>query len=221
MMTNLFSIFDPSSIMNLSMNWISLLIIMMFMPINLFLIPNRFYMMIMNTINKMSFELTLIFKNNKFILIPISMFIMISFNNFFTLPPYIFCATSHLQMNMLLSLPIWLSFILMGWIHSTNNMFIHMVPKGTPSYLISFMVLIETISNMIRPLTLTVRLTANLIAGHLLLNLMSSMTNNLNSKSIPILIMSQSILMSLESGVAIIQAYVFMILISLYFMDSN
>lgn len=75
---------------------------------------------------------------------------------------------------------------------------------------------IESISNIIRPITLTVRLTANVIAGHLLLTLLRNIGTSLNSTILPILLITQIILLTLESAVAIIQSYVFSILIALY-----
>jgi hypothetical protein len=57
---------------------------------------------------------------------------------------------------------------------TTNHIFEHLVPQGTSTILIPFMVVIETIRNLIRPGTLAVRLTANIIAGHLLLTLLGN-----------------------------------------------
>jgi F-type H+-transporting ATPase subunit a len=71
---------------------------------------------------------------------------------------------------------------------------------------------------MIRPITLTVRLTANIIAGHLLLTLLGN-TGPLLNYLIPRLIIVQFILLTLETAVSIIQAYVFTILITLYFRE--
>jgi F-type H+-transporting ATPase subunit a len=95
-------------------------------------------------------------------------------------------------------------------------MFAHLVPQGTPSVLIPFIVLIETISNVIRPGTLAVRLSANIIAGHLLLTLLGNTGNSLSYIIVTILIFAQLLLLTLESAVAIIQAYVFTILRTLY-----
>ena len=91
-----------------------------------------------------------------------------------------------------------------------------MVPQGTPFILIPFIVLIETIRNIIRPGTLAIRLSANIIAGHLLLTLLGNTGNNLSTIFISFLIFSQLLLLSLESAVAIIQSYVFTILRTLY-----
>jgi F-type H+-transporting ATPase subunit a len=95
-------------------------------------------------------------------------------------------------------------------------MFAHLVPQGTPAILIPFIVIIETIRNVIRPGTLAVRLSANIIAGHLLLTLLGNTGNSLSTIIISILIFTQLLLLTLESAVAIIQAYVFTILSTLY-----
>jgi F-type H+-transporting ATPase subunit a len=82
-------------------------------------------------------------------------------------------------------------------------------------------VCIETISNVIRPGTLAVRLTANIIAGHLLLTLIGNTGNSLSSIILSILLISQVALLMLESAVAIIQSYVFAVLSTLYSREVN
>lgn len=95
-------------------------------------------------------------------------------------------------------------------------MLAHLVPLGTPTVLIPFMVLIETISNVIRPGTLAVRLAANMIAGHLLLVLLGNQGVVVSSYILGILLFVQILLLTLESAVAVIQAYVFAVLSTLY-----
>jgi len=94
------------------------------------------------------------------------------------------------------------------------------VPQGTPTLLIIFIVFIETISNIIRPLTLSVRLAANIIAGHLLLTLLGNQGVVLPLYLLPFLLLTQLLLITLESAVAIIQAYVFVILTTLYIRET-
>nr|UDF87501.1 ATP synthase F0 subunit 6 [Loxostege turbidalis] len=224
MMTNLFSIFDPSTnLLNLPLNWISTFIGLMFIPYSFWLIPNRhlfFWNFILNTLHK-EFK-TLLGKNsNGSTFIFISMFTFVLFNNFLGLFPYIFTSTSHLTLSLSISLPLWLSFMFYGWINNTKHMFIHMIPQGTPGILMPFMVLIETISNIIRPGTLAVRLTANMIAGHLLMTLLSGTGPNMSSYFIILLVLVQILLLILESAVAIIQSYVIAILSTLYSSEVN
>nr|WEA76607.1 ATP synthase F0 subunit 6 [Parnassius phoebus] len=225
MMSNLFSIFDPTTnLFNLSLNWISTFIGLMFIPYSFWLIPNRHYILWNFITNKLHNEFKMLLGINKFnssTFIFISLFTFILFNNFLGLFPYIFTSTSHLTISLSISLSLWISFMLYGWINNYQHMFIHMIPQGTPTILMPFMVLIETISNIIRPGTLAVRLTANMIAGHLLLTLLSSTSSNLSFFMLFILIFMQILLLILESAVAIIQSYVISILSTLYSSEVN
>nr|YP_010586528.1 ATP synthase F0 subunit 6 [Psychomyia kalais]UZZ44342.1 ATP synthase F0 subunit 6 [Psychomyia kalais] len=221
MMNNLFLIFEPSSVIKLPMNWIISLMLILIMPLNFWMIPNRMMMMSWILIKFLISELKMILKKNNLIIFFISIFFFFMVNNFLGLFPYIFTSTSHLSTNLTLSLPLWLALMMFGWINNYNHMFSHLIPQGTPSVLMPFMVLIETTSNVIRPITLAVRLTANMIAGHLLLNLLSSLKNNLPTHLLVFLILIQIILIVLEMSVAIIQSYVFMILTSLYSSEIN
>nr|BAH59329.1 ATP synthase F0 subunit 6 [Euripus nyctelius] len=225
MMNNLFSIFDPSTnLFNLSLNWMSTLIGFMFIPWSFWFIPNRQFILWKFISTKLHKEFKMLLGKNKIngsTFIFVSLFFFILFNNFLGLFPYIFTSTSHLNISLSLSLTLWLSFMIYGWINNTQHMFIHMIPQGTPTILMPFMVLIETISNIIRPGTLAVRLTANMIAGHLLLTLLSNTGNQMSIYLLTILIFSQILLLILESAVAIIQAYVISILSTLYSSEVN
>nr|AXS66443.1 ATP synthase F0 subunit 6 [Staphylinoidea sp. 10 KM-2017] len=218
MMTNLFNSFDPSSILNLSLNWSSSLISLLLIPSMFWLIPSRWnylWIMIINILHK-EFKILIGNKIKGSTLIFITLFSMILFNNFMGLFPYIFTSSSHLIMTLTLSLPLWITFMIYGWINNTTHMLAHLVPQGTPPVLMPFMVCIETISNIIRPGTLAVRLAANMIAGHLLMTLLGNTGPMLSLILINILIITQLALITLESAVAIIQSYVFSVLSTLY-----
>nr|WON66086.1 ATP synthase F0 subunit 6 [Anotylus sp. 'Oxytelopsis' 1 HFZ-2023b] len=218
MMTNLFSSFDPSTIFSLSLNWLSTFLGFSFIPFMFWLIPSRWNMLWINIIKTLHNEFKILI-NSPFkgtTLIFISLFAMILFNNFLGLFPYIFTSSSHLTMTLSLSIPLWLSFMLFGWINNTTHMFAHLVPQGAPNALLPFMVCIETISNIIRPGTLAVRLTANMIAGHLLLTLLGNTGSSMNLFMINLLVLIQILLLMLESAVAMIQSYVFTVLSTLY-----
>nr|QZK21510.1 ATP synthase F0 subunit 6 [Amitermes sp. ANIC 0599] len=225
-MSNLFSIFDPTTeINNLPLNWTSTTIGLLLIPTSIWLIPSRNTMMVTLLMNKLHQEMKTILskgnenKGNSFILT--SLFLMILTNNFLGLFPYIFTSTSHLTLTLTLALPLWLSFMLFGWIKNTNHMFEHLVPQGTPTMLMPFMVIIETISNLIRPGTLAVRLTANMIAGHLLLTLLGNNGPSMSNTLLIVLISAQILLLILEAAVAVIQSYVFAILSTLYSSEVN
>nr|YP_010946639.1 ATP synthase F0 subunit 6 [Margattea cuspidata]WGO57357.1 ATP synthase F0 subunit 6 [Margattea cuspidata] len=226
MMMNLFSVFDPSTnIMSISFNWLSTLMGILIVPFGFWFIPSRYILMWNMMMMKLHKEFkvllgfNIINKGSSFIFI--SLFTLIMFNNFLGLFPYIFTSTSHLTMTLSLALPLWLSFMLFGWLNNTQHMFTHLVPGGTPPILMPFMVCIETISNLIRPGTLAVRLTANMIAGHLLLTLLGNTGPTLPPIILIILLFTQILLLTLESAVAIIQAYVFTILSTLYSSEVN
>nr|YP_002640591.1 ATP synthase F0 subunit 6 [Hydroscapha granulum]CAM35435.1 ATP synthase F0 subunit 6 [Hydroscapha granulum] len=225
MMTNLFSSFDPmTSIFNFSLNWLSTFIGLLAIPCMYWLIPSRYNMIWFNIIKTLHKEFKILLGISSFngsTLIFISLFSMILFNNFLGLFPYIFTSTSHLSLTLTLALPLWLSFMIYGWVNNTQHMFAHLVPQGTPAILMPFMVCIETISNVIRPGTLAVRLAANMIAGHLLMTLLGNTGPSLSTSLISILIVVQIALLILESAVSIIQSYVFAVLSTLYSSEVN
>lgn len=219
MIINIFRIFDPTNRIKISLNWIRLILIFFFIPIKFWLIPSR-YLIIFNLILSLiikEFKVLIHYSYSNLILF-LRLFLLILINNFIGLYPYIFTVSSHIRICLSLSLPIWLGIIFYGWINFLNDIFTHLIPTGTPIFLIPFIVIIETIRLIIRPITLSIRLTANIIAGHLLLSLLGSSGTNINfiSLSFILLILSQIILIILEISVSLIQAYVFSILSSLY-----
>nr|ARI44177.1 ATP synthase F0 subunit 6 [Celyphus obtectus] len=225
MMTNLFSVFDPSSsIFTLSLNWMSTFIGILIIPSLYWFMPSRHHILwnnILLTLHKDFKTLLGPAGHNGSTFIFVSLFSMILFNNFLGLFPYIFTSTSHLTLTLTLALPLWLSFMVYGWINHTQHMFAHLVPQGTPAVLMPFMVCIETISNVIRPGTLAVRLAANMIAGHLLLTLLGNTGPSLSYLIVSLLLIGQIALLVLESAVAIIQSYVFAVLSTLYSSEVN
>nr|YP_009733525.1 ATP synthase F0 subunit 6 [Krisna rufimarginata]QHV34363.1 ATP synthase F0 subunit 6 [Krisna rufimarginata] len=211
MMMNLFSTFDPCS-GNLSLNWISMNLMFLMLPLNFWLIPNNNMIMVNKIIYKIIKELNsnLIYKSSMIMMLSIMMTILM--NNMMGLIPYVFTSSSHLVFSLAISLPLWMSFIMFAIIKKTNKMFCHMLPMGTPMILMPFMVMIETISNLIRPGSLAVRLSANMIAGHMIMSLLGK-----TSGMMLIILMSMFLLlMMFELAVSIIQSYVFMTLTSLY-----
>merc|ERR1712115_542743 len=143
-------------------------------------------------------------------------FFFILINNFIGLFPYVFTRSRHISFTLTLALPLWLGSILISIVYQYNNLLAHLVPVGTPRFLIPVIVIIETVSNIIRPLTLSIRLAANIVAGHLLLTLLGSQGPNLSFFYLLCLILGLFLLLLLEVAVACIQSYVFTILRSLY-----
>nr|ASM41882.1 ATP synthase F0 subunit 6 [Scaphoideus varius] len=213
MMMNLFSVFDPTT-GNLSLNWLSMFFIMI-IPISYWNLPSKLLNLISLMLNKLVNEINMHLEKFESSIIMVSLFLYILVNNIMGLFPYVFTASSHLVFSLSMSLTLWISLMLFGWINKTNKMFTHLVPIGTPIPLMPFMVLIESISNIMRPGSLAVRLSANMIAGHLLMSLLG---NNLIN-NFPLMMFMVWLFMGLmifETAVAFIQSYVFMTLSTLY-----
>nr|WMV00394.1 ATP synthase F0 subunit 6 [Maoricicada tenuis] len=221
MMTNLFSSFDPCTGF-LSLNWLSSMILLLFLPLVYWYLPNRFIILCNKILLSLNNELNMLmnYKSLGSSLMFLSLFTFILLNNLLGLLPYIFTSSSHLVFTMSLALPLWLSFMIYGFINNVNHMFCHMVPSGTPNILMPFMVIIESISNLIRPGSLAVRLTANMIAGHLLMTLLGNLPMNYEYYS-GMIIIFQILLMLFELAVCMIQSYVFMVLSTLYYSEVN
>nr|BCD89854.1 ATP synthase F0 subunit 6 [Grandidierella osakaensis] len=220
-MTNLFSIFDPSTSLYLSMNWLSFLVLLFLFPSLFWSVSNRFLKLFLMLLNYIFLEFKpLMYKLPNSLMLILCFFVFIMLNNIMGLLPYIFTATSHMSVTMMMALSLWLGMMIHGWLHNTSNLLIHLAPKGTPAVLMPFMVLIESVSNIIRPLTLSIRLAANMIAGHLLITLLTSVTPYTPFSILPLLLSAQFSLNLLEMAVALIQAYVFSVLITLYASES-
>nr|YP_010320644.1 ATP synthase F0 subunit 6 [Fowlea piscator]UJP68296.1 ATP synthase F0 subunit 6 [Fowlea piscator] len=153
-----------------------------------------------------------------------SLLIFILLSNLLGLLPYTFTSTSQLSMNMAMALPLWMATVITGLMKKPSIALAQMLPEGSPTPLIPFMIMIETISILMRPLALGVRLTANITAGHLLMTMVSSAALNLINTNITLSMMTWTLLLLLtllELAVACIQAYVFVLLIILYLQENT
>jgi F-type H+-transporting ATPase subunit a len=217
MITNLFSIFDPST-STMSSTWLMLAapIIMLRQKSNKKSNQERLSKnLVVSTLEKEISHST--GKPKKGLTkINLRIFMLIATLNTSAIYPIVFSTTSHLTVNLTISLILWARLIIIGWTKNTKNILAHIVPQGTPNALINFMVLIEITRNLIRPITLCVRLTANIVAGHLLLSLLGGFILTINKPIILIITPAPIILCILETAVAFIQAYVFITLITLY-----
>jgi len=217
MITNLFSSFDPiSSTFNFQLNWIAIFLFLIVVFPLYWISSSKSIILYTELTSYITKEFLPLFKRYKNIIFFNVLFLFILINNIFGLIPYTFTRTAHIAITLSIALTIWVIFILYGWINNTNHIFAHLVPLGTPVILIPFMVLIESIRNIIRPITLSVRLAANLTAGHLLLILLGERIVNNRILIIVTVTAAQFALMTLEAAVAVIQAYVFATLSTLY-----
>uniref|UniRef100_UPI0030E3F712 ATP synthase F0 subunit 6 n=1 Tax=Lamprologus lethops TaxID=2022011 RepID=UPI0030E3F712 len=143
--------------------------------------------------------------------------------NMLGLLPYTFTPTTQLSLNMAFAVPLWLATVIIGMRNQPTHALGHLLPEGTPTLLIPVLIIIETISLFIRPLALGVRLTANLTAGHLLIQLIATAAFVLLPLMPTVAILTAVLLFLLtllEVAVAMIQAYVFVLLLSLYLQEN-
>ena len=218
-MTTLFSSFDPQ-VNSFPLNWTSAVFIRIALTPPFFLINNQW---------GQSFNKIFILIYNEFFVILrnisnpgnsgliLGLFIYLFLNNFLGLLPYIFTRSRHLVFTLTLGLPLWLGHNILSWTTQPKECLAHLIPLGTPPILIMFICFIETLRNGIRPLTLSIRLIANITAGHLLFSLLSvGLTFSVLSLKIYLILFMFLLLIFLELGVRVIQSYVFTLLSSLY-----
>nr|ALO62466.1 ATP synthase F0 subunit 6 [Dasypus pilosus] len=223
---NLFASFATPTMMGLPI----VMLIIMF-PSILFPTPKR--MITNRVVSVQQWLINMIMKqmmnihNNKgrtWTLMLVSLITFIGTTNLLGLLPHTFTPTTQLSMNLGMAIPLWAGAVVTGFQHKTKASLAHFLPQGTPIPLIPMLIIIETISLFIQPMALAVRLTANITAGHLLIHLIGGATLALMSispttASITFIILI--LLTILEFAVALIQAYVFTLLVSLYLHDNT
>jgi F-type H+-transporting ATPase subunit a len=156
----------------------------------------------------------------KFVPWMFTLFMFILFCNLFGMIPYGFTVTSHIAVTFALAIMVFLLVTILGfYLHGWHFLSLFL-PKGTPWWLVPLMVVIELFSYMARPVSLSLRLTANMIAGHVLLKVMAgfvvSMALYFKILPIPMIV----VLIGFEIFVAILQAYIFSILSCVYLNDA-
>nr|AAQ03291.1 ATPase synthase subunit 6 [Eretmobrycon emperador] len=176
-------------------------------------------------INRFAQQLLLPINPNghKWALMLTSLMIFLLSLNMLGLLPYTFTPTTQLSLNMGIAIPFWLATVIIGMRNQPTAALGHLLPEGTPVLLIPVLIIIETISLFIRPLALGVRLTANLTAGHLLIQLIATAVITLLPLMTTVALITAVVLFLLtllEVAVAMIQAYVFVLLVSLYLQEN-
>nr|BAV70904.1 ATPase subunit 6 [Pethia cumingii] len=160
---------------------------------------------------------------HKWALLLASLMIFLITINMLGLLPYTFTPTTQLSLNMAFAVPLWLATVVIGMRNQPTIALGHLLPEGTPIPLIPVLIIIETISLFIRPIALGVRLTANLTAGHLLIQLIATAAYVMMSIMPVVALLTATVLFLLtllEVAVAMIQAYVFVLLLSLYLQEN-
>lgn len=155
-----------------------------------------------------------------------SLFIFILVNNLIGMIPYSFASTSHFLVTFSISFTIVLGATILGFNKHGLKFFSLFVPSGCPLILLPLLVLIEFISYLARNISLGLRLSANILSGHMLLNILSGFAYNIMTSGfilffIGIIPLSFIVAFSgLELGIAFIQAQVFVVLTSSYIKDA-
>ncbi len=162
----------------------------------------------------------------KFFPFVFSLFMFVLVANLWGMFPYFFTVTSHIVITAALSLAVILTVVVVGfWRHGFGFLKLF-VPSGVPKVILPFIVVIEFLSFLSRPLSLSIRLFANMLAGHITLKVFAGFVVALGSAGflgilgavLPLL--ATIALTALEFLVAALQAYVFAILTSLYLNDA-
>ena len=154
------------------------------------------------------------------------LFIMILASNLIGMVPYSFASTSHFVLTFFLSFTVVIGATILGFRLHKLSFFSLFVPAGCPLGLLPLLVLIEFISYLARNVSLGLRLAANILSGHMLLNILSEFTYNIMDTSFIYFFIGIIPLMfivafsALELGIAFIQSQVFVVLSSSYIKDS-
>nr|YP_004222607.1 ATP synthase F0 subunit 6 [Notodoris gardineri]ABL09054.1 ATP synthase F0 subunit 6 [Notodoris gardineri] len=136
--------------------------------------------------------------------------------NFMGLVPFVYGPTSNIWISASLAIVFWTLLILSGWLKFPVESIAHLVPAGAPSLLVPFLVLIETSSILIRPLTLSVRIIANISTGHIIMGLVAAALTASGPLGTLLLLSCHVIYNMFEIFVCTVQAYVFSLLVKLY-----
>nr|UPM52029.1 ATP synthase F0 subunit 6 [Potamogale velox] len=223
---NLFSQFEIPTMIGLPIIIILTAIPTIMFPNTKYIIPNRWIALQQWATKLITKQMMSIhnMKGQSWTLMLVSLILFIGSTNLLGLLPHTFTPTTQLSMNLGMAIPLWTGTVIMGLRNKTKMSIAHFLPQGTPPLLIPMLIVIETISLLIQPMALAIRLTANITAGHLLIHLIGGATLALTSLSLPTAMITFIILFLLtilEFAVAMIQAYVFTLLVSLYLHDNT
>jgi ATP synthase subunit 6 len=164
-------------------------------------------------------------EGKKYFTLLTTIFLFVLLSNFLGMIPYSFTVTSHPIVTLGFALSLFIGITTIGFLTHGLHFFHLFVPSGVPAILLPLIVIIEIISYLTRPISLGVRLAANMFAGHTLLNIISFFTWNIfiYGGILGILGILPAILIlaliSLEFVICFLQAYVFTVLVASYLND--
>ncbi len=149
-----------------------------------------------------------------------SLFMFVLFCNMVGMLPYSFTVTSHIIVTLILALFIFIAVTIIGFINHGFKYLSIFVPSGVPAVLLPLITIIEIISYLSRPVSLSVRLFANMMAGHTMLKVFGGFVVSLGILGGWLPLSFSVALTGLEILVAFLQAYVFAILTCIYLNDA-
>lgn len=232
MIIDIFSSFDPyiysSLFPSLTLIWL-LSIIIIFIPLQKFWVNSNIFLSFIYSIASIIYRQlirTKISSIKRFSSLLIPIFFIIIIFNLLGLLPYIFRTSRHLIITISIGLPLWISIIISSFYYNFYSATALLIPSGAPRWLNPFLVLVETLSTLVRPLTLSFRLAANITAGHVVLGLIgsylsSSLFSSMLSISTIITFLVGILYIIFEIGICLIQAYIFSLLLTLYSDDHS
>jgi len=144
----------------------------------------------------------------------------LALHNLVGLVPYNFTITAHLSTTLFLALGFNLGFFFWGLYHHGYRFFGLFVPSGAPVFLLPLIVVIEVVSYCIRPISLALRLFANMMAGHTLMHILVGFTVGAPLFTTLVVLVAVFAVTLLEFGIALLQAYVFVVLCCIYIRDA-
>jgi F-type H+-transporting ATPase subunit a len=150
----------------------------------------------------------------------LTLFTFILFANVLGLIPYAFTVTSHIVVTLALALVVFIGATIIGFIRNGFGYLKLFMPSGVPVFLLPLVILIEIVSYFIRPMSLSIRLFANMMAGHMMLKVMAGFVVMLGLMAGWLPLAAMVGLMGLELLVAALQAYVFALLTCMYLSDA-
>ena len=226
MISDIFSSFDPainniSSIFSGTILWFLRSSLLLILSTSFWLSNSRYIIIITSCLSIINSQVSRTLGTNiKRISSLISpLFILIISVNFIGLLPYVFRSTRHLLFSIRFGTVLWLRIIISAIQYSPTTFLANLLPGGAPLWLNPFLVLIETTRIIARPITLSLRLAANIRAGHVVLTLLGAytITTLLSSPIRFIFLFPTEVIYTLfEVGICLIQAYIFCLLLSLY-----
>lgn len=227
MFTDIFSTFDPAtsslfSYWSTTLFWLSNFLVLLIVQASFWASPSQVSWAMLIPTDVMATQVNRTngqhMKGLSSILTPLFLFMLLI--NLTGILPYVFRASRHFLFSLTFGLPLWISLILSAALYNPSWFTAALLPPGSPRVLNPFLACVEAIRTLIRPLTLSLRLTANITAGHVILTLIRIYTV-WGIIDLPVYSAARIVFISVfytifEMIVCLIQAYVFCLLLSLY-----